>query len=128
MPQLSDVVDKEPQSQEVQPNRITLGSDLDDPEYHQLSDFFDVDHTDRRNPQTSEKMNYLLEWAWEVSGRESREDAMLQLQGLKRFLGITEKGPGLVGKMYKWARLDTSRRSITKQMKLLHENDIISES
>ena len=111
----------EEKAPEVQPNRITLGSPADNPDLHTLSDFFDVDHTDRLNPQINEKMFYLLQYAMGITGPD-KVDAMLQLKGLKKFLGVTEKGPKLVERMYKFARLDSKRQSIVKEMRLLHED------
>jgi len=120
---LSEAQDTPSTQEERVPNRIDLGGEYraDMPQYHDAANFFELDHTDRRAPETLDQMEYLVSYAKGVTGSEDIKDALLHLKALKSFMGVSEKGKGLVKKMYQWARLDSRRRDITKEMKLMHE-------
>lgn len=108
---------------ETVPNNIDIRGEYraDMPQYRDTADFFELDHTDRRVPETLDQMEYLVSYAKGVTGSEDIKDALLHLKSLKSFMGLSEKGTGLVKKMYQWARLDSKRRNIIKEMKLMSE-------
>ena len=122
---LAEAVDKPDVStqSETVPNNIELRGEYraDMPQYHEAANFFELDHTNRRAPETLDQMEYLVGYAKEVTGSDDIKDALLHLKALKSFMGLSEKGRGLVKKMHQWARLDSRRRSITKEMKLMHK-------
>lgn len=100
---------------------MDLSNPWDMPEYHKIADFFELDETERRNPQVAEKLSWLADWGFDMTRSDNITDALHSLKALKSFMGINSKGFDLVNKMHMWARLDTRRREIQKEMELIHE-------
>jgi hypothetical protein len=120
---LEEAVDKEPQSPEYTegPAPSHFGTFLDDPNYHDFSDFLGVDHSDRRDAKLAEKLSFLYNWGERASSSSDPTEVKSAIKMLKRFIGISGEGSHAIDKMYKWARLDSQRRKIGKEMRLLHE-------
>ena len=121
---LEQVVDKAPPPEEnkavqQEPERIEQMGFQDDPDYHRTADALEISYDDRKDSRVAEKVQYLMEWAKESSGKEDRVEQLLALKQLQKMLGFTEKGLISIKKLYQWTRLDSQRRRIEKQMEII---------
>lgn len=95
---------------------------MDDPEYHRMADWFDIDYDTRKNPHIAEKLSYLFDWGKEITGAKDRVTIMVHMKQLASQLGIKNPfttGDQTIKKLYQYARLDQDRRRIEKEMELV---------
>lgn len=93
---------------------------LHDIEYHRAADFFDINMDDRRDSHLAEQISYLTDYVKNNHPElTDRIEILNTLKSITRGLGYKEVGPTLIKKLYKWARLDQSRRQIEKKMETL---------
>jgi len=104
---------------QTEPTNIGQMGFQDDPEYHRTADALEVSYDDRKDPKVVERIQYLLDWAREFSGKEDRLDQVLAIKELRRSLGWTEIGLTSIKKLYQWTRLDSKRRTLEKEMELI---------
>lgn len=119
---ISQVADKPPQSS-TEPVEFKSpdvpGNRWDDPTYNKFSDAMGIDPIQRRDSGLIEKLDFLYNYTSEVAKSDKYEDIILGLKVIKRNLGFQELGPTLIDKLYSWARLDTRKADIQKEMDAL---------
>lgn len=121
---VSEVEDTQPEPKEVDansPQPSLFGTFLDDPNYHDFADFMELDHSDRRDVKMAEKLSFLYNWGERASSSSDPTEVKSAIKMLKKFMGMSGTGSDAITKMYRWARLDSQRRKITKEMELLNE-------
>ena len=91
---------------------------MDNIEYHRAADGLDINYEDRNDSKVSEQVDYLMDYAKEITGKEDRLDLLLALKSIQRSLGYTETGKTGLKKLYNWVRLDSQRRRIEKKMEV----------
>ena len=94
---------------------------LDDIEYHRMADQLDVSYEDRKGTKIASEMDYLYEWAQDVTGSEDRMEILEHLEKTKRGLGINDRGKPLIKALYEFARLEADRKRIEKKIGLIKE-------
>ena len=121
---LAQVEEKTP---EAEPMPVKEGPEQDlkgigeNIEYHRVADFLDLSYSERQDPNLAEKVDLLYRWGQDTSGSEERIDALMAIKNLIKGMGITDKGQEMIKKVYKWIRLDNSRKKIEKEMELINE-------
>jgi len=112
---------KQPVSEPVEHAGVwegTLGH-MDYPDFHRMSEFYDIGFDDRKDQNLAEKVSFLTEWAKEITGSDDRLQHQTAIKNIIDNLGYSMKGKELVTKLYKWTRLDQDRRKIEKEMNLI---------
>jgi hypothetical protein len=104
------------QEQSTPPELMGLPENI---EYQRVAEFLGVDYTERQDPVLAEKIDFIYKWGQTEAGSEDRLKSLVAIQNLIKGLGITDKGKNMVKKVYKWMRLDTSRKRIEQEMSLL---------
>ena len=104
------------QEQKTPPELMSTSENI---EYQRVSDFLGVDYNERQDPRMAEKIDFIYRWGQTESGSEDRLKALIAIQNLNKGLGYTEKGPEMIKKLYRWMRLDTSRKKIEQEMQLI---------
>lgn len=103
-----------PQASKVFSGRVSY---MDDVNYHRMANYFDISYDDRRDLRVAEKLSYLTDWA--IShGAKDEIDAMSILKNTTHELGLSIKGQDLIKKLYEFARLDTQKERINKEIEL----------
>ena len=99
-----------------------LNSFMDDMNYHQMAEHFDISYEDRRDTKIAEQLGYLADWAKVQTKSDDKLQHQLALKQLTRNLGLQMTGLLLVKNLYQYARLDQDRRRIEAKMGVLkHE-------
>ena len=96
-----------------------FGSMYDNPNYIKLSQAFELDASERREGNLSDKLTFLYNWGRQATGSNNISDIVLALKVAKRDLGINSIKGDLVNKLYRWARLDSKKKDIQKEMSAL---------
>lgn len=99
-------------------NKETMGV-AENIEYHRVADFMEIDYNERQDPELAKKIDYVYKWGQTESGSEDRLQALLAIKNAIKGLGMTEKGKDMITKLYKWMRLDSSRKRIEQEMQLV---------
>ena len=92
------------------------------PEFHRFSEFLGVDRDERVENVTANQISIIYDWGKEVVGKDDRVEVSMAIKQLIDRLGIKYLGKELVKKLYQYIRLDTSRKSIEKEISLLKED------
>jgi hypothetical protein len=92
---------------------------LDNIDYHEMADFFDIGYEDRRNEMVANKLSYLTDWITDTQKIEDKTKIKFALHQIAKGLGLPMKGKELVDNLYKWARLDVEHKVIEDKMKLI---------
>lgn len=103
----------------VDPEYKGLVGYMDDLNYHQMAEFFEVAGEDRRDSGIVDKINFLQGWAETQTKSKDTSTQRLALKNLARDLGYPQTGSTLVRKLYQWTRLDQDRKRIDKEMEVL---------
>ena len=85
-------------------------SHMDNIEFQRFADLFEVGYEDRKDTNLYDKLNHLYEWGKENTGADDRIKIYTALKQVTRGMGWTEKGHTQIKKLYKWTRLDQTRR------------------
>jgi hypothetical protein len=123
---LSQVEDKTPppsveenaraQVEKTPPELMGLPENI---EYNRVADFLGVDYQERQDPKLAERIDYIYRWGQTEAGSEDRLKSLIAVQNLIKGLGYTEKGKEMIRKVYRWMKLDTTRKNIEKEMELI---------
>jgi len=118
---LEEAQDKE----EAKPEIIRQGPEQDlmgiaeNIEYHRVADFLEIDYSERQDPNLAGKIDAIYRWGQDSAGSEDRIEALMAIKNLTKAMGITDRGTEKIKKLYKWIKLDTTRKRIEKEMELL---------
>lgn len=117
---LNEVVDKTPETTPIDvktpPELMGNESNI---EYNRVADFLGIDYETRQDPRMAEKIDFMFKWGQTESGSEDRLKSLVAIQNLIKGLGYTEKGPEMIKKVYKWMRLDSTRKRVETEMTLI---------
>lgn len=91
---------------------------MDDLKYHKLANFFELSYDERRDPDVAGKLSFLREWGGEMSSSKDHVAILQELKKSIRGLGITHKGQDLIKRLYMYARLDSQRSRLDREMRL----------
>lgn len=116
----------EEEVEEVEQEKVATERPPDDykynPEFHRFSEFLGVDRDERVENKIANQISVIYDWGKEVVGKDDRVEVSMAIKQLIDNLGIKYLGTDLVKRLYQYIRLDTSRKSIEKEMSLLKEN------
>jgi len=118
---LEQVQDKPEVKEEIKPREIEqdllgIGENI---EYHRVADFMEVDYSERQDPDLASRIDTIYRWGQETAGSEDRIEALMAIKNLTKSMGITDKGKEKIKKLYKWIKLDTTRKRVEREMELL---------
>lgn len=97
---------------------------MDDIEYHRMAELLDVDYETRKDHHVADKLSYLYDWAKEAIGNEDRLKIVEHIRHTARGLGLNMVGNALVTKLHQWARLDSQRQRLEREMNIITNNDV----
>lgn len=80
-----------------------------DPEYHRFADYMGVDRNDRNDFRVAKKLALLYDWSAKRSKTPGAHNAVKQLDGLRKHLGVNFVGPTLVNFLYDRVRVNMDR-------------------
>jgi hypothetical protein len=84
---------------------------------YRLMDYFEVPMSDRKDRTTTDKLNYIYQWAIDMNNSDDNVDVMSYIREQENRLGISLKENKL-NSLYQWIKLDKERRRVEKEMSL----------
>lgn len=91
---------------------------MDSTQYHKIAEFFDIAYEERRDSALFDKMNVIREWAAQQGKSSDPADILLEVDALRKKLGLQMKGKDLATRLHRYIRLSMDRDRLEKEMKL----------
>ena len=88
---------------------------MDDLTRYKMMDSFGVEPNYRDDPETISKLDYIYQWASELSNSRDYLMVMRAIRSAENALGYNPLKPR-INRLYEFARLDKSRRKIEMEM------------
>ena len=95
-------------------------SHMDNIEYQQFADLFELGYEDRKDTNVFDKLTHLYEFGKNKVGENDKIKIYTALKEVTRGMGWVDKGKSQIEKLYKWSRLDQTRRKAEEAMEAMY--------